>query len=209
MITLIQFIDYLGTLVFAISGVLIGVEKKFDLFGVLILGFVTAIGGGTLRDVLIGSTPVGWMQNETYIFLILLAIPIVYFFRNTIVGWRKSVFFFDTLGIGLFTILGMQKTLNAGLPAIIAVLMGVVSAVFGGVIRDVLANEVPLIFRKEIYAFACLVGAIVFLITEHFFYDQIAMIISISVVIMVRIIAIRKNWALPFSVRESRKRLNK
>ena len=198
---LLTYIDYFGTLVFAISGVLIGTEKKFDLFGVLILGFVTAIGGGTLRDLLIGVRPVGWMLNEVYLFIIFSAIPIVYFFKNTILKWRKGVFLFDTIGIGLFTVLGVEKTLSVGLSPLVAVLMGVVSAVFGGVLRDVLSNEIPLIFRKEIYAFACLVGAIVFLISDYFLWHDLAPMISIGVVILVRILAIRLKWELPFKVK--------
>jgi len=188
---LLTYIDYLGTLAFAISGVLIGTEKKFDLFGVLILGFVTAIGGSTLRDLLIGVRPVGWMQNEVYLYLIFSAVPIVYFFKSTILKWRKGVFMFDTIGIGVFTIIGVQKTLS----------VGVVSAVFGGVLRDVLSNEIPLIFRKEIYAFACLVGAVTFLISDYFLWHELAIVISIAVVILVRISAILLKWELPFNVR--------
>lgn len=198
---LLIYIDYLGTLAFAISGVLIGTEKKFDLFGVLILGFVTAIGGSTLRDLLIGVRPVGWMQNEVYLYLIFSAVPIVYFFKSTILKWRKGVFMFDTIGIGVFTIIGVQKTLSVGLSPLVAVLMGVVSAVFGGVLRDVLSNEIPLIFRKEIYAFACLVGAVTFLISDYFLWNELASVISIAVVILVRISAILLKWGLPFNVR--------
>ncbi len=198
---LLIYIDYLGTLAFAISGVLIGTEKKFDLFGVLILGFVTAIGGSTLRDLLIGVRPVGWMQNEVYLYLIFSAVPIVYFFKSTILKWRKGVFMFDTIGIGVFTIIGVQKTLSVGLSPLVAVLMGVVSAVFGGVLRDVLSNEIPLIFRKEIYAFACLVGAVTFLISDYFLWNELASVISIAVVILVRISAILLKWELPFNVR--------
>tara|TARA_B100000768_G_scaffold182000_1_gene208233 strand:+ start:6691 stop:7305 length:615 start_codon:yes stop_codon:yes gene_type:complete len=198
---LLIYIDYLGTLAFAISGVLIGTEKKFDLFGVLILGFVTAIGGSTLRDILIGVKPMGWMQNEVYFYLIFSAIPVVYFFKSTILKWRKGVFMFDTIGIGVFTIIGVQKTLSVGLSPLVAVLMGVVSAVFGGVLRDVLSNEIPLIFRKEIYAFACLVGAVTFLISDYFLWNELASVISITVVILVRISAILLKWELPFNVR--------
>jgi len=198
---LLIYIDYLGTLAFAISGVLIGTEKKFDLFGVLILGFVTAIGGSTLRDLFIGVRPVGWMQNEVYLYLIFSAVPIVYFFKSTILKWRKGVFMFDTIGIGVFTIIGVQKTLSVGLSPLVAVLMGVVSAVFGGVLRDVLSNEIPLIFRKEIYAFACLVGAVTFLISDYFLWNELASVISIAVVILVRISAILLKWELPFNVR--------
>jgi uncharacterized membrane protein YeiH len=196
---LISFIDYSGTLVFAISGIMAGVDRKFDLFGVFILGFVTAVGGGTLRDLLIGSTPISWMQNEVYIYLVITALPICYIWKGFIMKMKKGVFLFDTIGIGLFTILGLQKTLDLGLSPLVAVMMGVVSAVFGGVIRDVLSNHSPLIFSKEIYAFACLAGGILFLITNNFFTEEIAMIVSILSVIVIRITAIKRNWSVPYS----------
>jgi len=194
----ITFIDYSGTLVFAISGVLAGVDRKFDLFGVFILGFVTAVGGGTLRDLLIGSTPVGWMQSEIHIYIILFALPICYKWKDVILKMKKGIFLFDTVGIGLFTILGLQNTLALGLSPLIAVMMGVVSAVFGGVIRDVLSNKTPLIFREEIYASACLAGAIFFLLSNLVLSKDISMCISIAVVIVIRILAIRKHWSLPY-----------
>jgi uncharacterized membrane protein YeiH len=194
----ITVIDYTGTFVFAISGVLAGVERKFDLFGVFILGFVTAVGGGTLRDLLIGSTPVGWMQQEAYIYIILSALPICYIWKDIILKMKKGFFLFDTIGIGLFTILGLQKTLALGLSPVVAVMMGVVSAVFGGVIRDVLSSQAPLIFSKEIYAFACLAGAVLFLISNHLLPEEYAMMISIATVIVIRILAIKRNWSLPY-----------
>ncbi|MCB0686233.1 MAG: trimeric intracellular cation channel family protein [Saprospiraceae bacterium] len=196
---LINFIDYSGTLVFAISGVLAGVDRKYDLFGAFMLGFVTAVGGGTLRDLLIGSTPVAWMQNQIYVYLIISAIPICYVLKNPIQKMKRSWFLFDTIGIGLFTILGLQKTLSFGLSPLIAIMMGVVSAVFGGVIRDVLSNQSPLIFRKEIYAFACLAGAVLFIISDHFFAENISMVISIISVIVIRLLAIKYKWSLPFN----------
>ena len=197
--SLIGVVDYLGTFVFAISGVLAGVEKKFDLFGVFMLALVTAIGGGTLRDMLIGSTPVGWMKNEIYIFIIIAAIPFCYFFKAWIIKLKRSMFLFDTIGIGLFTILGLEKTLANGLSPLIAVMMGIVSATFGGVIRDVLSNEEPLIFRKEIYAFACLAGAVIFLIAKEIAPENLAMIFSILSVILIRILSIKRSWSLPFN----------
>lgn len=196
---LIYCIDLFGTLVFAISGVLIAVEKKFDLVGAIIIGIVTAVGGGTLRDMMIGETPVGWMKDLNYLYVIFAALPLCYFFQVPIQKLRKGIFLFDTIGIGLFTILGLQKTLGVGLSPVIALMMGIVSAVFGGVIRDVLTNEIPLIFRKEIYASACLAGGLVFLGLEYifpeFFYN---MPISIFVVIIIRYLAVRRHWALPF-----------
>lgn len=196
---LIYCIDLFGTLVFAISGVLVAVEKKFDLVGAIIIGIVTAVGGGTLRDMMIGETPVGWMKDLNYLYVILAAIPLCFFFQKSIQKLRKGIFLFDTIGIGLFTILGLQKTLGVGLSPIIAVMMGIVSAVFGGVIRDVLTNEIPLIFRKEIYASACLVGGLVFLGLEYIFPELVYNVpVAIFVVIIIRYLAVRKNWALPF-----------
>jgi uncharacterized membrane protein YeiH len=195
-------IDLLGTLVFAISGVLTAVQKKFDLVGATVVSFVTAVGGGTLRDIMIGETPVGWMQDANYLIIIFASLPLCFFFQKHILKLRKSIFLFDTIGIGLFTILGLQKTLGVGLSPAVAVMMGVVSAVFGGVIRDVLTNEVPLIFRKEIYAMACMAGALTYLLVEQFLDVPILNIwLSISVVIIIRIFAVLRKWHLPFEPR--------
>lgn len=201
--SILYFIDLIGTLVFAISGVLAAVDKKFDLFGATIIGIVTAVGGGTLRDMMIGATPVGWMRDINYLIVIFASLPLCYFFKNTILKLRKSVFLFDTIGIGLFTIFGLQKTLDMGLSPIVAIMMGITSAVFGGVIRDVLSNEVPLIFRKEIYASACLAGAIVFLSLEYFIKGApINIVISILVVFVIRYFAVVKKWDLPFNPKD-------
>ncbi|MFT4735521.1 MAG: putative membrane protein YeiH, partial [Arcticibacterium sp.] len=192
----IPWVDFMGTFVFAISGATAAIEKKFDVFGVLILALVTAIGGGTLRDLLIGSTPVAWLTNNVYVYIVLIAVPVAFLFEAQIKSLRKGIFLFDTLGIGLFTILGIEKTLNVGLSPIAAVMMGVFSAVFGGVIRDVLSNEVPLIFRGEIYASACLAGAMTYLAIKGLGNEQIAMYVSIITVIAIRILSIRFNWSL-------------
>lgn len=198
---LIYILDLMGCFVFAISGVLTAIDKKFDLVGSTIIGFVTALGGGTLRDVLIGKTPVGWMVDNSYLLVIFLSVPICYLFRDTILKLRKSVFLFDTIGIGLFTILGLQKTLSLELSMTVAVLMGIVSAVFGGIIRDVLCNEVPLIFRREIYATACLVGALIYLLLSHFqFNNSVSSFAAILVVILIRYLAVRNKWSLAFRV---------
>jgi len=193
-------LDMIGTLVFAISGVMAAVEKKLDLVGAFVLGFVTAVGGGTLRDVLIGTTPVGWMNDLDYIILIVSALPICFFAKKYILRLRKSMFLFDTIGIALFTILGLEKTLSLGLSPVIAVLMGVVSATFGGVIRDVLSNEVPLIFRKEIYASACVVGGLVYLLTKYLDIAHPAdFLIPIMLVIVIRYLAVRNSWGISFN----------
>lgn len=193
-------IDLIGTLVFAVSGVLTAVEKRFDWVGATVISFVTAIGGGTVRDVLIGRTPVGWMLDANYLIVIFASLPLCFYFRKYILRLRKSIFLFDTIGIGLFTILGLEKTLEAGLSPVVALMMGMVSAVFGGVIRDVLTNEVPLIFRKEIYASACVAGGLVFLILEQFSHIYLLNLwLAIGVVIIIRILAVVKHWSMPFN----------
>jgi uncharacterized membrane protein YeiH len=199
MTSVLQIIDYVGILVFAISGVLIGIEKKFDLIGASILGLVTAFGGGTLRDLLIGETPVTWMRNDEPIIIVLIAIFIAYLFRNTINKLDKVFFTVDTLGIALYTMLGLQKTLIIGLSPIAAILMGTVSAVFGGVIRDVLSNEVPSIFRREIYATACLTGGVTFFVSRFFIGESIFnMLTGMITIIVIRFLAVKYNWSLNF-----------
>ncbi len=195
---IITLIDWIGTFVFAISGAFAARERKIDAFGAAVIAFVTAVGGGTIRDVLIGSTPVNWMQDLSSIYCIGLGILAVIFFRNFIQKLPKTMFLFDAIGIGLFTILGIQKTLNFGLSPIIALMMGVCSAVFGGVVRDVLLSRVPLIFREEIYATACLFGGILFLILQQLSLpNEIQYFVPILFIIVLRILAVKKKWFLP------------
>ena len=190
-------LDLIGTMVFAISGVLTAIHNKFDVVGSLIIGIVTAVGGGTLRDILIGETPVGWMKDANYLWVILIALILAYAFRTNIKRFRKGMFLFDTIGIGLFTILGLQKTLGVGLSPVIAVMMGTVSAVFGGVIRDVLTGVVPLIFRAEIYATACVIGGVTFLLLETIFpHETINVVVSMMVVFFIRFLAVKRKWSL-------------
>lgn len=191
-------IDYAGTFVFAISGALAGMKRGFDVFGVFILALVTAIGGGTLRDLLIGSTPVGWMLAPIYVYIIIGAVVFTYLFRAHFRKLRRSMFLFDTIGIALYTILGLQKALGFGLAPLISVMLGVVSATFGGVIRDVLSGEVPLIFRAEIYASACLAGGIFFLLVDSWLGNVAGMATAISVVFLIRLLAVRFHWSLSF-----------
>lgn len=190
-------LDLFGTLIFAISGVLVAIDKRFDVVGSIIIGTVTAVGGGTVRDVLIGKTPVGWMLDNNYLIAILLGVIVSYIFKERILKLRRSMFLFDTIGIGLFTILGLQKTLGTGLSISIALIMGVISAVFGGVIRDVLTNEIPLIFRREIYATACLAGGLLFVILEQFSnHTVINMFIAMLTVFIIRYFAVKRKWSL-------------
>ncbi len=196
----ITYLDGVGIFVFAISGVLTAIDKGFDVIGATIIGFVTALGGGTVRDVMIGETPVAWMTNSNYLIIICCAVICSYLFKSRIMQLKKSMFVFDTIGIGLFTILGLQKTLAIGLDAPIAIMMGMVSAVFGGVVRDVLCNEIPLIFRKEIYATACLAGGIIFFVLGKLeVLLELNMAISILLVFVIRYFAVKRKWSLNFS----------
>ncbi|MEO8773464.1 MAG: trimeric intracellular cation channel family protein [Gelidibacter sp.] len=194
----IQTLDILGTIAFAISGVSVAMNKRMDAFGVLIIAFVTAVGGGTLRDVLIGLTPVTWMTNMTYVYVIFGATVFTVAFKQKINYLRTSLLLFDTIGIGLYTVVGIEKGLAAGLHPIICISLGTMTACFGGVIRDMLCNEIPVIFRKEIYATACILGGITYFILEQFpIEDNIIFMIAGSIVMIVRLVAVRFKVSLP------------
>lgn len=196
--TILYFIDIIGTMVFAISGALSGRDKKLDFFGIAAVGFITAIGGGTVRDVLLGSTPVGWMKDLTYLGMISAGILISLLFGKKVMKLRRTFFMFDTIGIAVFAVLGLQKSLSLGVHPIIAIMMGMVSAVFGGVLRDIVCNEIPLIFRKEIYALTCLCGGILYILLARVNLDQ-NWIILITVIFIAsfRILAVKFEWKLP------------
>ena len=191
-------LDILGTIAFAISGVLIAINKKMDLFGILIIAFVTAVGGGTLRDVLIGQTPVSWMQDITYTYVILLSSVLAIVFRSYINYLRTSLFLFDTIGIGLYTLVGIEKGVHAGLHPIICIALGTMTASFGGVLRDILCNEIPVIFRKEIYATACILGGMTYFLLRKLPIDSnLVFVVSGIVVITVRLLAVKFKIGLP------------
>jgi len=196
--SLVYYLDIAGTFAFAVSGGLVAAKKNFDVFGVIIIAFVTAVGGGMLRDILINSHPINWMGDLNYIWTILIGVVATFLFRSKISNLRKSMFLFDTIGIGVFTLLGVQKGILLGLPQFVAIVMGMVSAVFGGVLRDVLTNEVPLIFKKEIYASACLTGGLTYLVLNNFpISENIKFTISASVIIIIRTVAVKYNLELP------------
>lgn len=194
---LILVLDIIGTLAFAISGVLTALNKRLDPFGILIIAFVTAVGGGTLRDILIGA-PVAWMQNITYVYVIFAATLFSVIFRKRINYIRLSLVLFDTIGIALYTIVGVQKGIEAGFSPIICIALGTMTACFGGVIRDILCNEIPIIFRKEIYATACILGASAyFLLMETPMPIDLIVVISGAIVMGVRLLAVYFDLSLP------------
>jgi len=191
-------LDLIGTIAFAISGALMAMDKKMDPFGVFIIAFVTAVGGGTLRDVMIGRTPVGWMLDLDYVYGIIIGFLLSLLFKQKIEQWRISLFIFDTIGLGVFTLIGLEKGINIGLHPAICIALGTITACFGGVIRDILCNEIPIIFRKEIYATICILGGIVFFILEYFNLDKPIMYLTTCLIIIsVRIMAVKFKWYLP------------
>ena len=196
--TFYEVIDILGTIAFAISGVLVAMNKKLDLFGVIIIAFVTAIGGGSLRDVLIGNTPVVWMRDLTYVITILVTVTFAIIFSGKLKHLRKSLFMFDTIGIGLYTMVGIEKGLQAELTPIMCIALGTITASFGGVIRDILCNEIPVIFRKEIYATACILGGASYFLLQFFNVPQeYAYAFGIIGVISLRLAAVKFGVSLP------------
>jgi len=197
-VSIFELLDYIGTGVFAISGALAAMNRKFDPFGVVMLAIVTAVGGGSLRDVLIGRTPVGWMQDINYAYIILGVAILAILFRPYLVYFRRTMFLFDAIGLGLFTIIGVELGLEAELHPLICVLLGTLSAAFGGVIRDILCNEVPLIFHKEVYASLSILGGITYLLLQKtgLSTDAIYLITSLFVVLL-RILAVRFEWVIP------------
>ncbi|MET1260428.1 trimeric intracellular cation channel family protein [Flagellimonas sp. DF-77] len=197
-------VDILGTIAFAISGVLVAMEKRLDPFGVLIIAFVTAIGGGTLRDMLIGNTPVVWMQDLTYVVTIVATVVFGVLFAKQLAYLRTSLFLFDTIGIGLYTLVGIEKGIDAGLLPVMCIVLGTITASFGGVIRDILCNEIPVIFRKEIYATACILGgSSYFLFLKLPIEQPIAYALGIAMVIGLRLVAVRFGIKLPNIYRKS------
>ncbi|SDD09289.1 trimeric intracellular cation channel family protein [Williamwhitmania taraxaci] len=196
--TIITILDLLGTFVFAISGSLVARNREFDIFGALVVAFATALGGGTIRDLLIGVAPVGWMLDAKYLVAVIAGVGVAAFFSTILLKLRKTLFLFDTIGIGIFTLIGIQKALAQGLSPGVALMMGIVSAVFGGVVRDILCNEVPLIFRKEIYATACLAGGTIYLVGIHLGVNNtVAMVACMLLIIGIRLISVMKKIALP------------
>ena len=193
-----QIVDILGTIAFAISGALVAMNKRMDPFGVLIIAFVTAVGGGTLRDIMIGIEPVSWMKNMTFVYVIIGSVAFAVIFRKRINYLRKSLFLFDTIGIALYTLVGVETGLNAGLHPIICIALGTMTACFGGVLRDVLCNEIPVVFRKEIYATACILGGLTYFVLRKFLKDEnYLFVIAGLVVIIVRLVAVRFKISLP------------
>ncbi|KAB2814536.1 trimeric intracellular cation channel family protein [Phaeocystidibacter luteus] len=191
-------LELIGTYFFAISGALAVADVENDLFGASFTGFLTAIGGGTLRDLILDSHPLVWIGDPYVLYSVFAGVLTAIIFFKWVIKLKKTLFLFDTMGISLFTVLGVEKALYFGAPDEVAVIMGIFSAVMGGVIRDTLSNVTPVILRKEIYASACMIGAISYLILNKFHVErELNLIISASLIASVRVLAVRYKVYLP------------
>lgn len=196
--SIFSLLDFIGTTAFALSGALTAINKRLDPFGVFIIAFVTAVGGGTLRDMMIGKTPVGWMLDLRYVYVIVIGYILAIIFRKKLDRLRTSLFLFDTIGLGVFTLIGLERGIVFGLHPLICIALGTMTACFGGVIRDILCNEIPVIFRREIYATVCMLGGIVFFALKEINLNQdVLYVITSAIMIIFRLLAVKYKWYLP------------
>ncbi|GEP92045.1 Uncharacterized membrane protein YeiH [Chitinophaga terrae (ex Kim and Jung 2007)] len=198
-LTFVQALELCGTIAFAVSGATAAINKSYDLIGLLSLSFITAIGGGTIRDLLIGATPVAWMTNELSNSAILIAAIIAALFFSYIKKLVRLLSTFDAIGLGMFTITGINKGMAVGLPLPICVALGVITGTFGGLLRDVICGEQPILFTREIYAAASIAGGTLYLLTGHYtgLSGDVAQSISIAVIVAIRLFSLHFNWQLP------------
>jgi len=193
----ITFVDYMGTFAFAISGIRLASAKKFDWFGAYVVGLVTAIGGGTTRDLLLDITPF-WLTQPSYLFITGFALIFTLLLGKLLIHLQNTFFIFDAVGLGLFVVVGIEKTLQAGFPFWVAVVMGMITGSVGGIIRDIFINEEPLIFRKDIYALACVFGGVVFFFCmEMKLNHELSQILCAVAVIALRVFAVKYHLSLP------------
>ncbi len=196
-ISFMDVLDFIGTFAFAISGIRLASAKQFDLFGAYVVGVATAIGGGTIRDLLLGVTPI-WMLNPMYLICSGIALLSVILLGKWIINQQITFFIFDSIGLALFTVVGVEKALVLGFPLWVAIIMGVITGAAGGVIRDVFINEIPLIFRKEIYALACVVGGLFYGLFDWLGIDPVVnQCLSGCSVFIMRVLAVRYHLCLP------------
>lgn len=191
-------IEVLGTISFAMSGSFAAMQKRLDPFGVLIIAFVTSVGGGTVRDLLL-DVPVFWMTDMLTCSLIFFTCLFSMIFKSIERNFKVTLFIFDSFGLGLFTIIGIQKGLSVDLHPLICLTLGTITGCFGGIIRDILLNRIPLIFRKEIYATACIIGGGIFLLMTKYsgWSYTLVQISTILLIVVIRTLAVKYHWQFP------------
>lgn len=191
-------IEVLGTVAFAMSGSFAAMQKRLDPFGVIIIAFITSVGGGTVRDLLL-DVPVFWMHDLRMCSIILITSIVSMIFKSLEKNFQVTLFVFDSFGLGLFTIIGVQKGLTAELHPLICIILGTITGCFGGIIRDILLNRIPLIFRKEIYATACIIGSAVFLLLVKYanLSYTFVQVLTILLIVAIRSLAVKYHWQMP------------
>lgn len=196
---LLVWFAYVGTAVFAISGALLGLRKEMDIIGVSFVATLTGIGGGTIRDLLLGDTPVAWVRDPTELIICVVFAVGVSLFNTALVGRRMTwLLYADAIGMALFAVLGAAKAETLGAHPFVAVLFGAMSATFGGIIRDIICDETPVIFQKEIYVSAALLGAFVFIATPQTLGFEVRALLGLGAGLMLRLCAIWFDWRMPF-----------
>ena len=194
---LFTLIDFLGTAAFSISGVFAAMKKKLDIFGTFTIAFITAIGGGTIRDAIIGDFPVTWLRSNIYIIVIFLSATIALLIFKFIKDFDRMLLVFDSIGLGFFTVLGIHKGIEFNFSEGWCIALGTLTACFGGMIRDLVLNQMPHILHKQIYATACIFGGILYFILLKTTIPEVPVVaICISLIVLVRLIALKYNWSL-------------
>ncbi len=191
-------IEVIGTIAFAMSGAFAAMQYKLDPFGVLIIAFATAVGGGTIRDLLLGA-PVFWMHDMLICSVIFLSAIFSMIFRSIEKSFKNTLFIFDSVGLGLFTIIGVQKGMEYGYHPVICLTLGTITGCFGGVLRDILINRIPLLLRREIYATACIIGGLSFILMTHIpgISTEFVQISTIIIIVVIRSIAVKYQLQIP------------
>lgn len=194
----VDIIIYIGIFVFAMTGSLKARAQEMDMLGGLVLAFVTAYGGGTVRDVLLGMRPVNWINNNISIVLVLVASSIVFLTKGNLQRIKKGIFLTDAIGLGMFTIGGIERSLSYGANKPFALLLGVITATFGGLLADIISNREPELLKNgEMYATVCAIGGLIYVILNMVLSDDVSMVIAVLITVSVRIWSKWKNWSIP------------
>lgn len=195
---ILHIFELIGTLAFAITGALVASHKKMDIFGMTVLAIVTAMGGGMLRAALTGEYPIAFLTQPEYLITAIIGVIIVFSLEHYVLKYKSTLLIADAIGLGIFLSLGVTAGLALGYSAWASILLGIISATFGGVIRDVLAAEIPLIFRKELYATIALIGGLVYVLLDSLYtLPLVTILVAASLTVVLRLLAVRYNWSLP------------
>lgn len=195
---IIDIITVVGVFAFAISGALTAMEKKLDLFGVFIIAFATAVGGGSLRDVIIANRSVFWLTEPIYVYIIIGGTAFSILFRKKLGYLRTTLSLFDTIGLALYTIIGVKIGIQNELSGVSCIALGTITGAFGGVIRDILVNDVPMVFEKEVYATISIFGGSLYFVLYHYGLSGLWVeLLAIFTIIILRSLVVHFEIKLP------------